>query len=516
MGIPSYFSYIIKNYTNIIHKLNKCGTLDHLFMDCNSIVYDSYYELEEQYKKAPFDVSTIEQQIITKVIDKIENYIRFISPSKSVYIAFDGVAPFAKMDQQRIRRYKTSFTARLSNTVKIWNTSAITPGTKFMETMSTQIYSHFRAKTQKNLDIIISCSDEPGEGEHKLFKYIREHDCSNDYIAVYGLDSDLIMLSIFHKQFTKNIFIFREAPNFKNVLSRSFDKQEKLFMNIDELCNSLMKEMGGCENENENENCITDYIFMCFLLGNDFLPHFAALNIRTNGFQILLDTYLNVIGKYKDRNLVRSNVIQWKWVKEFLNEIGKHERQYILNEYAMRDKMDNRSWSANTPAEKEQVLANIPIIQRQYEKYICPQENGWETRYKRVLLVGGEERKYMEGLEWVLKYYTKGCEDERWRYRSDYAPLIKEIVKKMDERGELIKSKSKSYKGKTQLAYVLPYENLYLLGEDEKRIKEKYKDLYPLEYELKWAFCRYFWEAHPILPEIKEEVLDEMEKMFST
>lgn len=138
------------------------------------------------------------------------------------------------------------------------------------------------------------------------------------------------------------------------------------------------------------------------------------------------------------------------------------------------------------------------------------------TRYKRVLLVGGEERKYMEGLEWVLKYYTKGCEDERWRYRSDYAPLIKEIVKKMDERGELIKSKSKSYKGKTQLAYVLPYENLYLLGEDEKRIKEKYKDLYPLEYELKWAFCRYFWEAHPILPEIKEEVLDEMEKMFST
>ena len=391
MGIPSYFSYIIKNYTNIIRKLENCGKQQHLFMDCNSIIYDSYYELEEKYKKTPFDISTIENQIIKKVIEKIEHYIYLISPSKSVYITFDGVAPFAKMDQQRIRRYKTAFTSNLSESKKIWNTSAITPGTQFMKILSREINSHF--KKESYIKIMISCSDEPGEGEHKLFKYIRDNDCSNDNIAIYGLDSDLIMLSIFHRQFTKNIFVFREAPNFKTVLSSSFDKTENLFMDIDVLCNSIRNEMN---NGKANQTCIYDYVFMCFLLGNDFLPHFPSLNIRTHGFQIILDTYFKVIGKYDDRCFIHNDEIQWKWVELFLNEIANNEKQYILNETTARDKMDNRSWSGNTPEEIEQLLTNVPIIYRQHEKYICPQEFGWEKRYYKTLI----EIKFFQELRW--------------------------------------------------------------------------------------------------------------------
>ena len=41
MGIPSYFSYIIRNYSNIIRK--DCNRVQLLLMDCNSIIYDSYY-----------------------------------------------------------------------------------------------------------------------------------------------------------------------------------------------------------------------------------------------------------------------------------------------------------------------------------------------------------------------------------------------------------------------------------------------------------------------------------------
>jgi hypothetical protein len=88
-------------------------------------------------------------------------------------------------------------------------------------------------------------------------------------------------------------------------------------------------------------------------------------------------------------------------------------------------------------------------------------------------------------------------------------------MKEMNEMKE-VKGSKEEIGEEEQLMYVLPYENMYLLGSKGEEIKEKYKELYPEHYEFKWGYCRYFWEAHPILPEIKEEVLDEMEEMFST
>jgi 5'-3' exoribonuclease 1 len=113
MGIPSYFSYIIKNYPNIIRKFNACGPFHHLFMDCNSIVYDAYNSIEKKHAKHPVDVSKIESLILNQVVENIKGYIRFVSPKYSVFITFDGVAPFAKMSQQKtdhLSNHQTLFT----------------------------------------------------------------------------------------------------------------------------------------------------------------------------------------------------------------------------------------------------------------------------------------------------------------------------------------------------------------------------------------------------------------------
>ena len=529
MGIPSYFSYIIKNYPNIIRKFNKCEPFQHLFMDCNSIVYDAYKTVEKRHMKIPIHSSKIESLLLNIVVENIKNYIHFISPKHTVFITFDGVAPFAKMSQQRTRRYKSDFMANLEKKPKLWNTTAITPGTVFMNTLSNRIYSEFTNKESefKVKQILISCADKEGEGEHKLFQYIRENPLKQDNVAVYGLDSDLIMLSIFHLQYLKQIFVFREAPEFKSVLSEDVkDPTEKLFLDIELLSSSIFNEMGS----GHTMQIVYDYIFICFLLGNDFLPHFPCLNIRTHGIGILLDTYRNKIGKHQNMCLVNMNngKIQWKWVKVFFSELARREHQLLLNEYSARDKMDGRIWADNTEEEKEMVILNLPVIYRQDEKYISPDNAGWEKRYyKQLFDINPTEESvkslcvnYLEGLEWVFKYYTKSCPDWKWKYKYSYPPLLSDLVKYIPNMDtEFIKDHvfNVPFHPYLQLSYVLPYSQHRLLPDEIAGfLRTNFSAYYPEKYTFKWAFCRYFWEAHPELPEIHIGVLENWDSRFPT
>ena len=70
-------------------------------MDCNSIIYDCVAELD---KTLSYNDSL--DNLITNVCNKIDQYINIIKPSNNIYIAFDGVAPIAKLEQQRNRRFK--------------------------------------------------------------------------------------------------------------------------------------------------------------------------------------------------------------------------------------------------------------------------------------------------------------------------------------------------------------------------------------------------------------------------
>ena len=121
MGIPSYFSYIIKNYSNIIRSckqiVNEQICFHYLYMDCNSIIYDEFRKMEEDIAKNIIHVEVIEKELINRVISKIGVYIDYIKPSKLVFIAFDGVAPLAKMNQQRSRRCKGYINEKINEVI---------------------------------------------------------------------------------------------------------------------------------------------------------------------------------------------------------------------------------------------------------------------------------------------------------------------------------------------------------------------------------------------------------------
>lgn len=523
MGIPSYFSKIVKKCPSMVKNLTKeRKSFNHLYMDCNSIVYDAVRKLDS-------GSPDFENKLIDQVIFNIDGYINQVKPKNTVFIAFDGVAPFAKMNQQKTRRYKSAFMANNDFVEPVkpggWSTSNITPGTKFMDNLSLRLTTEFKNKERKySVDaVIFSGSNDVGEGEHKIFNHARGVANVNDNMIIYGLDSDLIMLSIFHTRLFKHIYVFREAPEFMKSSIDVGKSDDPYLLDISMLCNSILNEI---DPKFLDKQRVMDYAFMCFLLGNDFLPHFPALNIRTHGIDTLLTIYSKVIGNHSGRYFISpSNTIQWHNFKLLIAELAKNETIYITEEYASRNKYDKRTWKTETKADREMALLNMPMIHRVEEKYICPDINHWEERYYTALFE--MERKpiyldkictnYLEGLEWTFKYYIGDCPDWRWSYEYHYPPLFVDLnnyIPNMEK--SVIKRSRGPFTPNVQLAYVLPPAQFDLLPEKTRTyLQTNFSQYYSDSIEFQWAFCRYFWEAHVKFKEVDVKILDEWDKHIS-
>ena len=150
---------------------------------------------------------------------------KLVKPTQVLYLAVDGVAPRAKMNQQRSRRFRSAKEAEQTaaeilaregtlNVQNRFDSNCITPGTDFMLKLSLalQKWVEYKQKTdpfwQHGADVIVSGPDVPGEGEHKVMDFVRacqeeyteKGDCKwyapNQVHLLYGLDADLIMLGL--------------------------------------------------------------------------------------------------------------------------------------------------------------------------------------------------------------------------------------------------------------------------------------------------------------------------------
>ena len=554
MGIPSYFSYIIKNHKKIIQKLDNFinyTKINNLYLDCNSIIYDSLktFDINNDNKYNFLSNQDYENKIIQNVCKKIDEYINIIKPLDNIFIAFDGIPPVAKLSQQKNRRYKSWYQSHIFNIVDKWDTANITPGTPFMNRLNNEIRKYFKNKTTKyNIkNIIISCSDEPGEGEHKIYNFIRNnqeiHKESNT--VIYGLDADLIMLSLNHLHYCKNIYLYREAPEFIKSLDSELNADEHYLLNMaifrTELHKIMMNKYYIQKGENE---CIQDYIFMCLLLGNDFMPHFPALNIRANGIDLLLQLYKQLFGN-NNKTLVNINTgkesgvkICWKNLRLFIKQFGDNEEELLLNIYKSREKMEKRIWpeseELNTKIEK---FISIPVQSRTVEKFINPRENGWRWRYYKSIFNidlnidnnnnnNDNQNKwlkdlcinYLETLEWTYKYYTIGCVDWQFNYRFNYPPLFQDLIHYIpyfDNNFLQNNIQHNPLDVETTLAYVLPNRSLHILdAKFVKKLISEWCEYYRVDYDFQWAFCRYFWECHVEFPQIDIKKFNESIKGY--
>jgi len=530
MGIPSYFSFIVKNHSNIIRKLSSNPIkVDNLYLDCNSIIYDAYSKME-------FDklTETVAVSIIRRVISKIEEYINTIQPSKTVIVAFDGVAPVAKLEQQRSRRYKSWYQNEITRQIfkkekeDPWNTTAITPGTKFMSELNEMVTNHFTKDICNKLsvsDIIVSGSNKIGEGEHKLFSYIRSYPekHSSETTVIYGLDADLIMLSINHLPVCPNLYLFRETPHFIQSIDSSLEPDSNYFLDIPEFATALTKYMNNDKEltTQQQKNKVYDYIFLCFFLGNDFLPHFPSINIRTGGVDKMINAYKATIGD-SNLNLTDGKTIFWGNVRKVVQQLATQEEEFIIKEHRSRNNKEKQRLPDTTPEEKFKLFESTPLYEREMEHFINPVKPYWQYRYYRGLFGiksdSNDEQKrdiainYLQGIEWTMKYYTTGCPNWRWCYNYNYPPLLQDLIRFIPYfNTEFMENKVENPVSElVQLCYVMPRQSLEFLPDKLYKSIIKYRlEQYKTDCDFSWAYCKYFWECHPNLPHIDVNELEQ-------
>ena len=519
MGVPSFYTYIVRNHSTIIKKLEHSTIqVNNLYLDCNSIIYDAVRNIDF----ASLNESDIDA-IIRVVCIKIDEYIAQLKPNKNVFIAFDGVAPVAKLDQQRSRRYKSLYQNTISRSIfkstapDPWNTTAITPGTIFMNRLNEKIYERYKDASKYGLEkLMVSGSDKYGEGEHKLFEYIRsfpeQHASVNTII--YGLDADLIMLSINHLPISSQIYLFRETPEFIKSINVNLEPNASYIMDIPELARIITLDMNNDEelNTEQQKNRIYDYIFICFFLGNDFMPHFPSVNIRTGGVDKMLNAYKATIGGTTE-NLTDGNKIIWKNVRKLVQFLANNEEEFIKTETKSRDRREKQRIADATPQDKYNKFESIPTYKRDLEKFINPFNPNWQTRYYKTLFnidIDDVRRKqicvnYLEGLEWTMKYYTSGCADWKWSYNYNYPPLLCDLIQYIPffDTEFIEKKPANPVTPLVQLCYVLPKQSLKFLPEKLcNQLLKEHGEWYNTDCDYVWAYCRYFWEAHVNLPHI--------------
>lgn len=155
--------------------------------------------------------------------------MEFTRPRALLYIAIDGPVPLAKMYRQRQRRFRGAETKRrmreqFPDTPPEWDTNQITPGTPFMDALSAAVATALPTIATKHgiRHTAISDSNIPGEGEQKISAYIRTNRVATVPVmrAIYGLDADLIMISLLldAEEPHSNYFLVRERVVFGSVV----------------------------------------------------------------------------------------------------------------------------------------------------------------------------------------------------------------------------------------------------------------------------------------------------------
>ena len=420
MGVPAFFKWLTMRYPKILIEARedleigfnideliiknfgvdeRMPPIDNLYFDMNGIIHPCAHPEDR-------DAPTSLAEMFNSIFDYCDKVIRIIRPRKLIYMAIDGVAPRAKMNQQRSRRFRAALNAEQSERISAqieqewknkglptdfleekkknkfkFDSNCITPGTDFLDQCSKAVKAYIKSRINNDplwsgLNIIFSDASVPGEGEHKILDFIRTQRTydtydPNTYHCIYGADADLIMLSLIMHE--PHFCVIRESLNDKYYLvcekckrhghrkeecdevtgkfirskatkeeikaynKEKIDEIEFSLIKIDILREYLQLEFKDLINkEFDLERIIDDFVFLCFLVGNDFLPNMPSLKIREGAIDALVYLYRKIRPEMNNYLTNGEGKLNLKELEILFSKLSLVEDKFFKNEIESR------------------------------------------------------------------------------------------------------------------------------------------------------------------------------------
>jgi 5'-3' exonuclease len=493
MGITDFRQWLNKYYSKFVRKSMKINVKNKyiypvasLFIDVNGMLHDvagefygykSIMDENEKKKRVAYLKSRpkeeVEEEYFSEVFKKIFELLNEVRPKEYLVLAVDGVAPMAKITQQRKRRFIPKDSKDNSYNLdtdyddeepgseidsELFNSNCITPGTDFMAKFDYYML-HFLELNTKRSDyimpekIVYSSHFVSGEGEHKMFELMREknivikdRDAAN---IVLGSDADLIMLTLLvPEELLPNIRVWRREvnnkrdrktgrpmrvdedgrptrPDVKYDVTFDFGEAIHNFFNINALRYYLNEQLSiGIEGLVTEMQMARDFVLMLYLIGNDFVPPIISLtgredpvktiNLMFNVYNLMNENIPPSTDSSEILLVNEDNSINWKRFSEFLKILATQEKELLID-------MNINHIEKSARKNRDYTVYRLDILE---ESMIGPEDGS----LRRDLDFDKFRNRYYEK---ALSPYTDRCKNFMMKHQIEGYPYTKDGVQTM-------------------------------------------------------------------------------------
>lgn len=356
-------------------------------------------------------------KIFTEMMKELDAIIARLMPKDKLSIYIDGPTNIAKMWQQRTRRYRTAF----YSTEDTFDNSIVTPGTDFMFELDGSIRSDIYSRRASYPTYLLYSSHlVGGEGEHKMMEHFRKN-INNDIgkHVVYGLDADLILLSLISLQ--KEIVLVREDRN--ELLDIELFKQE--------LINAAPAEL--------QNTAVIDFVILMTLVGNDFIPHGPLHQSMYELVEELLAIYYELLTPI---SVVNNGIftVNLKALGQIAIRMHKVQTERLAYEAMNPNYRDDKPAEYNRftqgalrKTKEDEIVFDYSIFRSIWytNAFSCNiGDNPIDNSYTEEDMDDMCE-SYVQGIIWCMRYYQTKDVSQRWVYPYYHAPLYIDLGRYM-------------------------------------------------------------------------------------